>query len=614
MMKINLPDINTNNSVVLTEFKKISKKDIAIIGIAVKLPMADNIEEFWSNLCNGVECVSDFPESRRYDIDNYLHFIGKSEEQLKYYKAAFLDVIDKFDYKFFKLSPKEASIMAPVQRLSLETSWQVLEDAGYGGNKLVGSKTGVYFGFEENLVYNYGKMIFDVDHKSTQIAVAGNITATIPSRISYYLDFKGPTMVVDTACSSSLVAIHLACQGIKNGDCNMAIVGGAKIYLCPVDDPEEKIGIESPDFHTKSFDDRSLGTVGGEGVVTVLLKPLLEALKDKDNIYAVIKGSAINQDGNSASLTAPNALAQADVIQKAWQQAGVDPETISYIEAHGTGTPMGDPIEIDGITKAFRKYTDKVQFCGIGSVKTNNGHLYEGSGILGLVKAALALKYRKIPANIHFEIPNHNAHFETSPVYVVDKLLPWESHEFPRRCGVNAFGFSGTNCHVVLEEVPVSYEDTPDQKDNNKKMYVFTLSAKSSTALDSLIYQYRDYFNRENDMNVAEVCYITNTARGHYNLRLAIIVEHFSELKALLNQLNISNIQDKIGSGEIYFGESKHVGNKVVNESNDLTDKEKNDLTALSVEKLKLFCETNKTNWNLLDEICQWFRLTALPI
>jgi 3-oxoacyl-(acyl-carrier-protein) synthase/NAD(P)-dependent dehydrogenase (short-subunit alcohol dehydrogenase family)/acyl carrier protein len=604
-MKNNLFMIDRENvQADFTKLEEVSKNDIAIIGIAGQFPMAENIEQLWSNLQKGVDCISGFPETRQNDCDRYLRF--KGEAKVQYIKGAFLNDIDKFDYKFFKLSPKEASLMDPVQRLFLETAWQAIEDAGYGGRKLSGSKTGVYLGFEPSLMDSYGKMIYDVERSSLQICAAGNIPAIIPSRISYILDLKGPTISIDTACSSSLVAVHLACQAIRCGDCDMAVAGGVKIYLFPVHNPEEKLGIESTDFLTKSFDERSDGTGSGEGVAAIILKPLSEALKDKDDIYAVIKGSAINQDGSSANLTAPNSLAQADVIEQAWKKAGIDPETISYIEAHGTGTKIGDPIEIDGITKAFERYTDKKQFCGVGSIKTNIGHLYEASGIVGLIKAALALKYAELPPNIHFKIPNQKIFFEDSPVYVIDKLTPWETDGYPRRCGVNAFGFSGTNCHVILEENLSNKNETTIEVNNDEPLYIFTISAKSITALNALVAAYYDYFNKINDLPVKNICYVTNTGRGHYNQRIAVIVQNYSELTEKLKQLMVSKVNESLQTG-VYYGEHKIVGNKVFVEQNELTEKAKRDLTSSSSVKITLFLESEKTSRTELAEICRLY-------
>jgi acyl transferase domain-containing protein/acyl carrier protein len=606
-MKKNLLDINhVKNQEELSGAETISMNDIAIIGIAGKFPMSNNIDQFWDNLRNGVDSISILPEARLKDCQKYIQYTHKGD--VKFIEAAFLEAVDKFDYKFFKLSPKEASLMDPVQRLFLETSWQAIEDAGYGGQKLSGGNVGVYLGFEPSLVDSYGKMIFEIERSSLQICAAGNIPAIIPKRISYILNLKGPTMAIDTACSSSLVAIHLACQAIKSGDCNMAIAGGVKLYMLPFDIPEEKLGIESSDFRTKSFDDSSDGTGSGEGVAALILKPFFEALKDQDHIYAVIKGSAINQDGSSANITAPNALAQADVIEKAWRRAGVHPDTISYIEAHGTGTKIGDPIEIEGITKAFERYTGKKQFCGIGSVKTNIGHLYEASGIVGLIKVVLSLKHGEIPPTLNFKLPNKNINFEESPVYIVDQLTPWETEGYSRRCGVNAFGFSGTNCHVILEEVPVLGEKPVlNNLVNGKTLSVFTLSAKSDSALEGLLTEYRRWFNKENALDIRDICYLTNNARGHYSERLAIVVSSYSELKDKLNELSGSKIYENQIMG-IYYGKHRAMANNISTKNDyELTEKAKKDLSNRVMEKTQLFLESDQTNREILNEICQLY-------
>ena len=260
--------------------------------------------------------------------------------------------------------------------------------------------------------------------------MVGNISAMMPSRIAYLLDLKGPTMILDTACSSSSVSVHLACQAIKNRDCDMAIAGGIRINMLPVDNPYMKMGVEAQDSITRTFDNNAEGAGWGEGVAALFLKPLSKARNDKDNIYAVIKGSAVNQDGASIGITAPNPKAQTDVILKAWDNAGIDPETIKYIEAHGTATNLGDPIEISAIEKAFKRFTDKNQFCAISSVKTNVGHLYECAGMAAIIKAVLALKTTKIPQGIHFNVPNKEIKFSESAVYVNTRARQWIKEKY----------------------------------------------------------------------------------------------------------------------------------------------------------------------------------------
>lgn len=527
--------------------KEETTKDIAVIGIAARLPMAENIDMFWDNLIKGRDCVSDFPTSRQKDADDFAELVGISKQSKGYNNGSYFEAVDKFDYNFFRISPKEASLMSPEQRIFLETVWQAVEDAGYGNDRLRSSYTGVYFGYSADALFDYKRLIEKVDPELLIDALPGNLSSIIPSRISYLLDLKGPSICIDTACSSSLVAVHLACKALRNMECDVAIAGSVKINLLPVKS-SKKLGIESSDGRARTFDDSSDGTGMGEGVAAVILKPLNRALRDGDNIYAVIKGTAANQDGNCIGITAPNAQAQRDVIITALEDAGIDAQTISYIEAHGTGTELGDPIEIDGITKAYRKYTDKKQFCAIGSVKTNIGHLDCASGIVGLIKAVLSLKNKKLPPSLHFKTPNRKINFEASPVYVNSELSDWNI-DFPRRCGVSAFGLSGTNCHIILEEAPQndSYEQAQESKAN-----ILTLSAKNENTLKQLVIKYNELINGNTAINVSDMCYSANTGRWHYNIRLALVFDNKEELSAAFDKLINEGIKTYAENG-IYF-------------------------------------------------------------
>jgi len=427
--------------------------DIAIVGISATLPEADNIDEFWNNLMNNKNSIVEYPEHRMEQSEQYLNYISGKRERT-YKKGGYLNQIDLFEYKAFLMAPKEAELMDPAQRLFLMEAKNAIDDAGYDVEELRGSRTGVYLGYAADPRMSYFDIVHSVEPESFQMAMAPNLPALIPSRISYLFDLKGPSLMIDTACSSSLVALHIAVNGIRNKECDMAIAGGLKFYLSPVRNEEEEIGVESPEGITRTFDDSADGTVWGEGVIALILKPLKQAINDKNDVYAVIKGSAINQDGTSMGITSPNSIAQTDVIQAAWNNADITPESITYIEAHGTGTKLGDPIEIEALTRAFRIKTDKRQCCGIGSLKPNIGHLDTASGLASIVKVALALKHKKIPASINLMRPNNNIDFIHSPFYVVNENMEWESEEYPRRCGVSSFGFSGTNCHMILEEYP----------------------------------------------------------------------------------------------------------------------------------------------------------------
>ncbi len=577
-----------------------SSEDIAIIGISAKLPSASTMEEFWDNIINGADCIRTFPEVRKRDIDNYVYF-SKLEPygKAKYLNGAFLEEVDKFDYKLFKLTPKEASLMDPYQRMFLQTVWHAIEDSGYGGRRLEKSKTGVFVGFANNAKDSYQKMIYDVEPTLLGLSAVGNTTSMLPSRISYLLDLKGPTMVLDTACSSSLVAVHTACNSLKNGDCDMAIAGGIRINLLPLDKDYTKTGFESSDGRTRTFDDESDGSGIGEGIVALLLKPLSKAKKDCDNIYAVIKGSAINQDGASIGITAPNPEAQTDVIVNAWEDAGIDPNTISYIEAHGTGTKLGDPIEIQGLQRAFRKYTDKKQFCAISTVKTNIGHLYESSGMVGILKAVMALRNKVIPPSIYFSKPNSKINFSESPVYVNTRPRVWEKSETLRRCGVSSFGFSGTNCHLVLEEAPAADE----RKNMESGLQILTLSGKSKQVLINLLDRYSRFTGEIKGCTLTDICYTANTGRGHYNFRLALIVKNEEDLRKQINDL-IQTGLDKDVSG-ICFGEHRIIpGSKNMRVPGDITEWEKEELSQKAAMMVESFISAGKSDEGILKEIC----------
>jgi polyketide synthase PksN len=483
-----------------------------------------------------VGCIRDIPAPRKKDVEDYLAFVNKHPAEITYEDAAYLDEIDQFDYRFFRLSPKEASLMDPNQRLFLQTAWTTLEDAGYGGQRLVGTRTGVYVGFGGDSEYK--KLVAHLDPSSLSLAVTGNLPPIIASRLSYLLDLKGPSMLVNTVCSSSLLAVHLACQGIRNGECHLAIAGGVQTYVLPI--RPTKVGIESSDFKTKTFDHSSDGTGSGEGVAAVLLKPLHKALKDRDHIYAVIKGGAVNQDGRSIGISAPNPAAQEDVMVRAWKDANIEPETISYIEAHGTGTKLGDPIEIEGITRAFARYTGKKQFCAIGSVKSNMGHLDNSAGIAGLIKAALALKNKEIPPTLHFNRPNRKIPFHRSPVYVNDILRPWKTNGSPRRCGVSSFSFSGTNCHLVLEEAP---EIDKKKGEGKGDWEILTLSAETDSGLERLVAQYKKLVIGK-EFNLKDICFTANTGRGLYTHRLALVLTGKTDLQKKIENLDIETLRD----------------------------------------------------------------------
>lgn len=536
----------------------INEDEIAIIGMAVNLPEADTLKEYWNNIVHGVDCTKKIPRRRREYLDNYLKIIGADSVKPSYMICSYLDNIDEFDYSFFHISPKEAKRMDPGQRLFLQTAWHAIEDAGYSSYELSESRTGVYLGYANIYKDSYQKMIYDVSPEYFEGAVIGNLSAAIPARISYLLNLKGPSMLVDTACSSSLASVHLACNSIRSGDCDMAIAGGLKLFILPFLDERFHLGIESPDGKTRSFDANSDGAGMGEGVAAIVLKPLSKAREDKDCIYAVIKGSSLNQDGATQGLTAPNPSAQTDVIIKAWENAKVHPDTIAYFEAHGTGTSLGDPIEIEGLSSAFQKYTDKKQFCAIGSAKTSIGHLNECSGIAGLIKAVLIANNHQLPPTRNFNRPNQKIEFADSPVYVNTHLRNWEKREVPMRCAISSFGLSGTNCHVILEEY---------QKDNSKNQlreykeennnHIFTLSALTGQGLLLLVRAFLTYLEPEPfKQSIKEICFTAANGRDDYIYRLAIPVHSVADLIQKLTFVETTGLKT-LEEFDIFYGYKK---------------------------------------------------------
>ncbi len=494
--------------------------DIAVTGIGIKTSNAEDIHEFWKLIKTEYCFIQEIPESRKQLTDDYLNHQGYCEDQYHYEKAAYMDSISEFDYEYFHISPKEASLMDPAQRIFLQTAYHAIQHAGFS-SRITGSDTGVFLGYAGESEYK--KMILDMEPQNYSIGTVGNIAGISIGRLSHMLNLHGPAILYNTACSSSLVALHYACQAIRNNECSQALVGGIQVYPLPVRYSE--IGIESADGKTRAFDDNASGTGGGEGCAVVLLRRLKDAVQDGDSIYAVVKGSAVNHDGTSNGLTSPNPLAQEKVICKAWENAKINPTTLSYIEAHGTATQIGDPIEIDGLTRAFRKYTKRKGFCAIGTIKSNLGHTDAASGIMGFVKVVLALYHKIIPATLHFQKPNRSINFMDSPFYVAAETEQWICDNTPRRCGVNSFSIMGTNCHVVLEE----YINTCQREMPDMQQYILPLSAKSRQSLFTLLEKYETF--PFYDQSIDDICFTAACGRTHHQYRIAIICSSIEDLR-----------------------------------------------------------------------------------
>lgn len=609
-MEIKLGELSNKrvkHKIDMIEKQDISSNEIAIIGLACRFAQTDSQDEYWDAIKNGVDCIRSFPKERQKLNNPFLKYSRDYSENDEYCEGGFLNDVDKFDNDFFNISPIEAKATSPQQREFLKIAWSAIEDAGYGGKKLMDSNTGVFLGYSTDFGVSYKEYIDLLNKDMEVLAVAGNLNSIIASRISYILNLKGPSKVIDTACSSSLVAVKTACDSILNGECDMAIAGSIKLDLLPLQKiikKEVDIGITSKEGRTRAFDNDANGTGAGEGVAAIMLKPLKVAIKDRDQIYAIIKGSAINQDGKSVNLTSPNPLAQEKVIIQAWKNAKIDPKTISYIEAHGTGTRLGDPIEFTGINNAFRSYTTKQQFCGIGSIKTNIGHLDCAAGMASLIKLVLSLKHKVLPPSIHFKYPNLKIDFEESALYVNDSLRPWTTQNYPRRCGASAFGLSGTNCHIILEESLVKREIV-SEKDTTDTIRVATFSAKTQEALSELIWKMGVYIRKNKDIPIDDVCYTLNTGRGQYEFKLAIIFQDVEELFWKINMVLLNGLSNYI-EYDVFYGEHHIINSEQKKQTiSEITEWERNQLSTKVNEQIKaLINGSNKIDRDWLKNIC----------
>jgi acyl transferase domain-containing protein/acyl carrier protein len=514
---------------------------IAIIGISGRFSGAKNISCFWQNLCDGVEAISQFS-------DEELIAAGVDTSLLNnphYIKAgSVLEDIDLFDAAFFGFNPKEAEMTDPQHRLFLESAWEALENAGYDPQKCE-SRIGVYAGASLNNYSSFQLNIDQIGSANSFQKLIGNDKDFLSTRVSYKLNLTGPSLTVQTACSTSLVATTLACQSLLNYQCDMALAGGVSIRI-----PQktgylhQEGGILSPDGHCRAFDAKARGTIIGNGAGVVVLKRLADAIASGDNIYAVIKGSAINNDGSGkVGYTAPSVNGQSQVIAEALALADVEPETISYIEAHGTGTVLGDPIEISALTNVFRESTDKKQFCAIGSVKTNIGHLDAAAGIAGLIKTSLALKHQLIPPSLNFEQPNPDIDFANSPFFVNTELREWQAGSTPRRAGVSSLGIGGTNAHVILQEAPTQVKTdraSGERKSKVKSAYqLVCLSAKTDSALETATENLVRHLKQNPELDLADVAYTLQVGRSVFNYRRFVVCKNIQEgIKTLENPEN----------------------------------------------------------------------------
>jgi acyl transferase domain-containing protein/acyl carrier protein len=513
---------------------------IAIIGMGCRFPGGvNNPQAYWDLLRDGVDAIAPIP-SDRWDVNRCYHPDPDAPGKMYVRNGGFINEVDEFDPEFFGISPREAEGMDPQQRLLLEVAWEALENAGQPPESLKGSSTGVFVGIGSDdysrLSVNSGDL-----NRIDAYSSLGSARSIAVGRVAYVLGLQGPTLQLDTSCSSSLLGIHLACQSLRAGECNLALAGGVNLMLSPAMTISFcKLKALAPDGRCKTFDASADGYSRGEGCGVVVLKRLSEAIADGDNILALIRGSAVNHDGKSNGLTAPNGLAQERLIRQALKEARVEPTQIQYVEAHGTGTSLGDPIEVLALGRVLGQGRSAEEALAIGSVKTNFGHLEAAAGVASLMKVVLSLSNRQIPPHLHFQNPNPHIPWGKLPIVVPTALTPWSAKEGQRFAGVSSFGMSGTNVHIILEAAPSEEEQGSRGAGEQRRSCsnLFTVSAKNEVALRQLTQSYQEFLEAQSEISIDDVCYTANVGRSHFDCRLAITTESISELQQQLAVFN----------------------------------------------------------------------------
>ncbi len=518
----------------LEALEQAKHEPIAIVGIGCRFPGADNPEEFWQLLQNGKDAIVETP-AERWDKSDYYAQPSTTGKICTIY-GGFVSHLKEFDASFFRIAPREAVSLDPQQRLLLEVSWEALENAAIPADKVRGSQTGVFIGVS---AIDYWHQL--LSRNNTEIdayLTTGNTHSLASGRISHFFDFTATSISFDTACSSSLVAVHLAIKSLRDRECNMALAGGVNRLISP------KISINfsqakmlSPDGRCKTFDAGANGFVRSEGCGIVVLKRLSDAIANGDNIRAILLGSATNQDGRTSSITTPNSLSQQAVIEQALINSKVEAKQISYLETHGTGTSLGDAIELEALSKVFQ---DNEQLI-LGAVKTNIGHSESAAGIASLIKTVLALENKLIPPNLHLNQPNSNVEWQNLPFKLPEKPINWNKSTQPRIAGVSGFGFSGTNAHVVVKEA-----DLLVRGDGEIDLHLFTLSARNQKALFQLAADYISYLELHPDVLIEDICYTVNVGRSHFNHRIALVVTSIAELQAELVRYTTQETSSKL--------------------------------------------------------------------
>lgn len=507
----------------------IKYEPIAVIGLSARFPGAADINEFWEMLKSGKDGIREIP-SERWDVEAYYDPQPGTVGKMSTKYGGFLNQVDQFDPDFFGISPREARYLDPQQRLLLEVSYEALEHSGLSLKDISGSRTGVFIGISSN---DYSRLISGDTEQITAYTGTGNAFSISANRLSYTFDTRGPSVAMDTACSSSLVAIHQACQSLQNGNCNMALAGGVNLILAPdLNITFSQAHMLSADGRCKTFDADADGYGRGEGAGIVVLKRLSDAIQDQDRILAVVRASAVNQDGRSNGITAPNGLAQQEVLRDALNSADLAPDQVHYIETHGTGTPLGDPIEIESIKKVMLQERAQDNPLLLGSVKTNIGHLESAAGIAGFIKTVLAIYYEEIPAHLNFRKLNPHINLKNVPIKITSEPVPWPRSERKRYAGVSAFGFGGTNAHVILEEAPLRLSE-PNNSERDTQ--ICTLSAKNKSALIENAERLSTFLAKHDTLHIGDVCFTLNSGRTHFEHRAAFQIKDMNELRSKLS-------------------------------------------------------------------------------
>ena len=506
----------------------LAAEPIAVIGMSCRFPGGgENPEAFWQALLAKTDAAVEVPADR-FDVDAFYNPDLATPGKMNFRKAGFLPRVDQFDANYFGIHAREATTMDPQQRLILEVASEALEDAALPEEKLSGSQTGVFIASYHS---DYNRMQY-ADLESIDVrTLTGALHAVVPNRVSFFLNLHGPSLAVDTACSSSLVAVHLACQSLRSRESEIALAGGVSLIISPdMNIALSKVGFIAPDGSCKTFDAKADGFARGEGCGVIVLKRLADALADNDRVLAVIRGSAVNQDGRSSILTAPNGLAQQAVVRQALINAGVSPDQVGMIEAHGTGTLLGDPIEVEALKDVIGPKRSENHVCYLTSVKPNLGHLEAAAGMAGIVKAVLCLKNQAIPAHIKFSELNPHISLQGTPFVIPTDNTPWDTGENPRYVGVSSFGVGGTNAHVVLGEAPVIRPLSQTNTETTQgQAHILPFSAKSLGALNILAERYGDFLvNTLEDLD--DICFTASVRRSHHEQRGAVVGSTKEEL------------------------------------------------------------------------------------